>query len=206
MNPAKYACHQCDREDVGVTIGATGWWSYPAGWFIKGDDVVCSEACAVAFDGPKTAEQVLVDEKVADIGSAAVAGFFAGLAARSVGNLITEAAMKVTCMRCGRPFIDHAKKPDDKCAGFEAPTWPSPLWLQTGTRVRAAHDLHFMASRDELSGWVQVAGPTGYGFTIGKGTLGKIVSANSRSVVVRWDKSMHDLETTISSVEKFKEE
>lgn len=69
---------------------------------------------------------VLLDAKVADVGGALLAGFFTGMAARSIGNLVTEAAMKVTCTRCGRPFIDHPKGGDEKCVKFEAPTFKSP--------------------------------------------------------------------------------
>lgn len=43
---------------------------------------------------------------------------------------------------------------------------------------------------------------TPHGFTIHKGTLGKIVTRRHRNeAVVRWDRLMHDLGTTLVSIE-----
>lgn len=134
MNSAKYTCHECDRECDGVAIGATGWFSYPPGWFLKDDDVVCSEACAAAFDGR---DVKLVDEKVAGVGGAAVAGFIAGMAIQSIGNLLCEVATKVPCVRCGRPLIDGARRRPPTSSQERAATTTRS---RSGPRSRSCRD------------------------------------------------------------------
>ena len=203
-----YHCDVCDQEGIGASL-PNGWWSYPPGWFVMETErtsaAVCSEKCALAWDA-KDAPTPVLDIKVADIGGALVAGLFAGAALRGSMDLIGNALAKMPCRRCGRTLPEHAKEPDEKCAGFEGKKFDPATFYVYGERVRATHDIHYTVSRDDPSGWVQVAEYTSFGFTIRKGTLGTIVQATVRGAVVRWDKSQHDLDTTLRSIEKAKEE
>jgi len=116
VNPASFSCDECDQQGEGVAIGVTGWFGYPAGWLLKDDVAVCSEKCALAYDAR---HKPVLDTKVADVGGALLAGFFAGAAAKKGMDLIGGAIAKMPCTRCGRTLLEHGKEPDDKCAGFE---------------------------------------------------------------------------------------